>query len=347
MKIESLQAGRGIAALAVLLSHTADYMAVPQYFDYRPFGGALEFGFAGVDYFFVLSGFIIYFVNRDAIGRAAAVPLYLMRRVIRIYPIYWVLTVVTVLAYLLLPVARQGFELEPATLFTSLTLLPGGQTLVASGWTLVYEILFYAIFALFIARPRVGLVVIVMWQAATVAYWLGAMHGTVVADYLFYLRNLHFGLGMAAAHLFCRARVRWPRMLAALGSLGLAVLWFLFSSHSGALSWNGYFIALAFASVAVLLGLAQAERDGTLRTPKTLRYLGDASYSVYLVHPSAALVLTKGLLFAGAGSWMPPFAAFAIVTVGALASGIVLYALVEKPLLSVCRTWAEGRRDRR
>ena len=188
---------------------------------------------------------------------------------------------------------------------------------------------------------------IVIWQAATVAYWLGAVRGNVVTDSLFYLRNLHFGVGMAAAQWFCRARVRSPRLLAALGGLGLAGLWFLFSGRTGTLSWNGYFIALAFASAAVLLGLAQAERDGALRTPRTLSYLGDASYSIYLVHAPAALVLTKGLLFAGAGSWMPPFAAFAIVTVGAMASGIALYALVEKPLLSVCRAWVEGRREHR
>src|SRR5690242_21024508 len=90
-KLTGLQAMRGVAALLVVLHHAAGTLALPKYADVAIAGGLLTpLGRAGVDLFFVLSGFVIYYVHRADIGRAQSFRRYMLRRLVRIYPTYWV-----------------------------------------------------------------------------------------------------------------------------------------------------------------------------------------------------------------------------------------------------------------
>src|ERR1700690_1319738 len=91
-RLLSIQAARGVASLAVIFYHAGGGVALPQYVGFIPLGGFFNFGHAGVDFFFVLSGFIIYFVHHRDIGHPASLPRYTWRRLTRVLPIYWVVT---------------------------------------------------------------------------------------------------------------------------------------------------------------------------------------------------------------------------------------------------------------
>jgi peptidoglycan/LPS O-acetylase OafA/YrhL len=102
-RLLSIQAARGIAALLVVFYHAGRMIALPQYTGYIPLSGFFNFGHAGVDFFFVLSGFIIYFVHHEDIGRSDRLQRYAWRRATRIYPIYWIVTALVLVASMVHP----------------------------------------------------------------------------------------------------------------------------------------------------------------------------------------------------------------------------------------------------
>lgn len=87
-KLNSLQVCRAAAAIAAVLYHVTDQ--AQKHFSYTFVGGAFQFGYTGVDFFFVLSGFIIFFAHASDIGKRDSLLAYVTKHLIRIYPIYWV-----------------------------------------------------------------------------------------------------------------------------------------------------------------------------------------------------------------------------------------------------------------
>ena len=317
-RLAGVDAARGVAALLVVLLHASDYMGVPKYFDYRPLGGIFQWGWAGVDFFFVLSGFVIAYSSMPLLGRPGGLRHYLVRRFTRIYPIYWVVTAMMLAGFVLLPVSRSGFETDPWTLFTSITLLPSGApVIVPVAWTLIYEVLFYALFAVTVVRPTSGVALLAIWQVATVAVQLSGTTDGVVVGYLFGWRNLHFGLGVMAAVVFWRGRVPSPEAMALVGTaafvaVGMATL----SAAAESIDPRWFQFGLACSSAMIVLGLAEAERSRGWRVSGALSLLGAASYSIYLIHSPVELVMIKGLLAAGVAAWVPPFLLFVILVAG-------------------------------
>jgi exopolysaccharide production protein ExoZ len=87
--LNSLQACRAAAAILVVFYHTSHgIFRLEKYFGHKPFGPVFDFGFAGVDFFFVLSGFIMIHVHAGDIGQPRMLAAYLWKRFSRIYPAY-------------------------------------------------------------------------------------------------------------------------------------------------------------------------------------------------------------------------------------------------------------------
>lgn len=87
-------------------------------------------------------------------------------------------------------------------------------------------------------------------------------------------------------------------------------------------------IAIAAGFAALLPWLVIGEQKGRIRTPKILGFLGDASYSIYLVHALPLLLLVQ--IMAGS-SW---HALFLVIGFAGLSAGIAYHLLVERPLLA-------------
>jgi len=145
-KLYNIQALRGVAVLLVVLYHLccAEAKLWP-HADFKYFS-LLKFGFGGVDLFFVISGFIITFVNYDSLGNPKAIPSYLEKRFLRIFPLYWLVFgfIAVTIHY---EVGVHG-SVEYVPFFghiKALLLLPQNSTnyaLVPVAWSLVYEVIF-------------------------------------------------------------------------------------------------------------------------------------------------------------------------------------------------------------
>lgn len=331
MQINGIQFLRFVAVFLVLGSHAVLEM-------WRRLGddGSYHFwhnnGGSGVDLFFVISGFVITISTIKAAGSggAAAAWLFCKRRIIRIVPMYWFYTGVKVALILVLGSKAFAGGLAPGFVISSLlfwpTTNPAGYHLpvLESGWTLSYEMLFYASFALAIWRRwpplRFSLV------ALGAIFVLGQIDGSPL--FLnFFARTLlfEFLLGGLIARLWVR-QTPVPALLApALLALALLMMFVLpLPAGTDRLISVGLPCALLVASAVWL------ERHPWIsRTAAHFKLLGDASYSVYLSHglviPPIAMVLIK----LGVQDRLVVFCA---TVFGALAVGCVLYLWLEKPV---------------
>ncbi|TXD88124.1 acyltransferase, partial [Mitsuaria sp. TWR114] len=180
-KLASIEAARAIAALAVVLMHATHLMRVPQFSGHVGLGGLFDFGYAGVDFFFVLSGFIITFVHHAELGGGAArCPGYLWKRFVRVFPIYWMVLAMTagpsILARLATgrtPISELGADDLPGTLL--LWIGGGAPEYVGVAWSLQYEVLFYLSFCVLLLHLRGGLALYALWAALVVAQAFGQL----------------------------------------------------------------------------------------------------------------------------------------------------------------------------
>lgn len=342
--IRNLQALRGVACLVVVWHHVAGI-------EYQSFGlrtplfhAGWWFGAAGVDLFFVLSGFVITYVHWNQLGRPPAVPAYLFRRAWRIYPIYWVVLLLSTFG------VSAAIGLEPGggdwwNWLKLVALLPRADNLwLGQAWTLTFEMMFYVAFAALLLVPaRWGWVLLAGWAAAVVtAVAAGyAVQNGDGADPLspFVLEFL--------AGCFIAARVRrgacgWGRSALVAGLVyGVAAALLLSPpSHAGwvrttTAQWSR---VLIYGPAAALLvyGSVAAELAGRRPFPRWLRVTGDASYSIYLAHvPACILALAYGASLPH-DRW--PHVGWIVVTLAAgVGCGFLLHYAVERPLLAAGR----------
>src|SRR5258708_884314 len=137
MRFLTLEIARGIAASMVALSHAASLVAEPRYLGSTPFGDRLANMNVGVDFFFVLSGFIITFVHWDDVGRSGRLARYASRRFTRVFPPYWVILTVIVVIYQAVPSFGEPRQHDWLYVLTSYVLLPmPEQPVLGVAWTL-------------------------------------------------------------------------------------------------------------------------------------------------------------------------------------------------------------------
>ena len=156
----SIQILRGMAALFVVFFHVSEMLL--QYTDrqgiFCRFASLWHTGAAGVDLFFIISGFVMVQSTRDKFQKNGSSSEFMLRRIIRIVPLYWLYTSV-MLVLVLLPFTLKnqvfsGWYTVASYLFIPVLNPASGLDLplLAPGWTLSYEMYFYLIFALLLPR---------------------------------------------------------------------------------------------------------------------------------------------------------------------------------------------------
>jgi exopolysaccharide production protein ExoZ len=334
-RLSGVQTARGVAALMVVVYHATRGLSLPQYLGYTPFGNGFGFGHAGVDFFFVLSGFIIMHAHAADVGKPERLSRYMWRRVTRIYPIYWVVTLLqSIRAFFS---ADFAIRLAPSHIIHSLLLWPEStEPLVGVGWTLRSEMLFYLVFALAILDRRLckPLIVIVLIPVTIglITSPADPWAGLLVSGF-----NIQFLMGIAAAELLAQRRAPNPIALIVGG-----ILLFLAAGEMevhGAIPLNGLAGRVLYggASMAILLGLVEAERGGTIRFGRAGIMLGNASYSLYLIHLTVIPLAIRALARFGFLAAMPAAVTVAVLTWLCLGAAIALYKGVEVPLATFIR----------
>ena len=338
--LKTLQAGRGIAALLVVLYHNSHSIFLrDKYWGFDPFHRLFEFGDSGVEFFFVLSGFIIFYVHWLDIGRSEKIFRYLRKRILRIYPMYWVvLPVVTVISLYLFP-SNLDFKLDFTTLLSCFLLVHfgSGNVVVGVSWTLFHEVLFYALFALLILNKRFGTVVMYLWLIMSCVFISATgpdnPHEYALSPLRFFFSPLHllFAMGMASAWLVHKSKLAYPFWVVVFGVvayLGLGMQ----EAYIKAVPRDVLSLLYGVASVCILTGAAVLELQGKLKVAPFLELLGNASYSIYLVHFPVLSLLAKVFFASGIKDVVPPIIAYIVIAVVAVGAGVVAHLMIEKPL---------------
>jgi exopolysaccharide production protein ExoZ len=329
-KLLAIQLGRGVAALLVVLVHGTNSLALPQYGGRLAFGNAFRFGHAGVDFFFVLSGFIISYVHHRDLGQPARFGRYVRRRLSRIYPPYWIVSALFIVSMLIFGHTER---LAPVRLLTSVTLVPYSQSpILGVAWTLQHEMLFYTCFGLAVLWRPLGPALIAACLALVAA---GQFVSLDAWEWRFLTTPFHlqFLMGIAAARWVIAQRVPAPRLLAALGAVAFLVAGL--AENAGWITYLGFASKLAFglSSMVLIAGLAGAERAGLIRVGGFGALIGGASYAIYLLHElvinDAAFILAR----AGVVRHVPLEPLLIVLAVLTVAVAIGFYLAVEQPLL--------------
>jgi exopolysaccharide production protein ExoZ len=314
-RLYGIQYLRAFAALAVVVFHAAERT-----------GGHFAIGAAGVDVFFVISGFIMWVLSQ----RKPTTPARFLRdRLERIAPVYWIATGVMVAGALagLFP----NMKLTLGHVFGSLFFIPhrspsNGEIwpVLVQGWTLNYEMFFYAVFAGCLLLPsRMRLTALAAIFVGLAGFGLISSSGNpVFATYTDPI-ILEFLVGAFIGKLWLEGRIPSPAMGAALVVVALLGFAFVGATYIG-------FGPLAFGplAAALLIGVLALEKAGAIRDIRPMVYLGDSSYSIYLWHTMAISVVAKLAPMLS----IPAVPAMILAVAAGVAVGVGAYETLEKPI---------------
>jgi exopolysaccharide production protein ExoZ len=340
-RLLSIQYLRAIAALMVVFHHARD-----QFSDFPgPF--LTTAGAAGVDLFFVVSGYVMVFVTNTREHSASD---FLKSRVARIVPIYWFYTFGSFFLILIAPTLFRSNEASFRHLVLSLFFIPhsiaadphSSSPIVKLGWTLNYEIFFYVVFACAMVLSGARRVALTT-GALVILIGIGEVQkvsgiGNSQSGYFFYTNPIigEFALGMLIARAHLTKRLDWVGTLPAIAMLLLAfptMVWGARYAEEGRLLFWGGPAALILVSALTL------EKRGMVGRYPLLLLVGDASYSLYLVQifPIAVLRTIWRRFGLSVADWPNSLLFVGGSIFFALLLGILSYYAVERPALQWAR----------
>ena len=350
----NIQFLRFVAAMLVVFFHASAHLQAAGHGLGLAFGFGKSAGFAGVDIFFVISGFIMVWTTQSDAGAANALA-FMKRRVARIYSGYWPFYLLALGLFSVI----GGHYLANADLLRSALLWPTELQflLIPVSWTLIFEMVFYLFFALLIAlggRKKPALLVLAMlvvgaWSLyshfARQAYDPGRLEAmSVYEQYLAFPYLLEFLAGALTAVWLKKSPTGFGWSLLLAGSLlFLAGGWINETQFHGRLI-QGYFIIwrvsiFGTASVLILAGLVRLENAGWKSPRRFSLWAGGASYALYLSH-TLILAATQRMGLNGFLSQFPAWAAqsaFLLLCALMLFFSMAHYRWLERPLHSLFR----------
>ncbi len=327
-------------------------MASPEYLGRSP-APFLFYGAVGVPMFFVISGFIIAAVSLDRnLHPDITVQEFYRRRFIRIIPFMWLCTI----GYTILRLAGTGaFEWGP--FLRAMSLWPIGDVRPNVVWTLRHEFLFYILFACAMLAGVRRQALLVLWFASPFLLWalqrtapemLAPLPPDIQAllSFLCNVVNVPFGAGFVFGIMYargdhlCKPRFGggFPLILAATAAgFGLLAWW--------GPSWNDFWVSVTVSvASALLVWFGIGLRPDAGRMSRFGHHLGDASYSIYLVHTPILLILlsltTK--LHVANHIWV----IYAAMVACAVTGGWVVHCIIERPLIRLVNKIIRKRPER-
>lgn len=312
-----------------------------------------DIGGYGVDIFFVISGYIMYAICKARSPTPAA---FMKNRILRIVPLYWVLTIFAAFVSTSNGVS-VSFDIDFAALIKSLLFIPEWHhkyteqvaPVLLVGWTLNLEMAFYLVFAVSLAFPRrigIALVLLTLVAMGTAREWSEPLHALVYAPEpnaaaVLYTKPiiLEFAAGILIGMIFTNAVVaQWmaahlkAMLVLACGLTVVSILWLVDRPDMAS---GNRFLRLGVPATMLVTAALLAEPFLARFRFRLLELLGDASYSIYLTHLMAmpvvyALIGTKAALTA-------PLLALGAQIACAVAIGVLVYILVEHPLTQMTK----------
>jgi exopolysaccharide production protein ExoZ len=335
-KINNIQALRAFAAIAVVFYHT-DYII-----------GAHPIGAFGVDVFFVISGFIMARIcDKNP-------QFFFRRRLIRIVPPYWFLTILLFFAARLFP-ALMGFtrpilgQLVKSLIFIPFFKSRGNiQPLLFLGWSLNAEMFFYICISLgllLFRRHALLFASIVILLTTVISQEFG--RGDAITQFFARGILLEFPLGVLAYHFISKnshAKLRRLRLLLVAGvaaSVAVLVAVEAFGLQPSHAPW----IPDAVASFVLILSAAGLSKAGWDTKSVWIVLIGDSSYVLYLIHPYCLFPIAR--LLASHAPWLniTHLSGSLIASLLSIAIAVILHLKAELPVVAYLNNRFGGHRQ--
>lgn len=341
-KLLYLEISRGIAALLVVFHHAS--LGSVHFLDNKIFSSFFGFGHHGVDFFFVLSGFIIYYIHSKDSNDIDSIKKYFIKRVIRIYPMFLLISTVLLGAYLLFPSMSAG-ERENALTFSrvvySFLLLPSeAKPILSVSWTLIHEMFFYIVFIILIINKKFALYLFSVWAILIVFYNL-FFEGTFPFSFYLSSHNIEFLLGIIVAYVYLNYSNRmdmYCKYFLLIGFVGFFL--------NGMNTNYGYIDMGSFSSIFVygisssliIYGLV------SLKNPikrsylfRTFLLIGSASYVIYIVHNPLLSLLFRLVKKIQLELYLNDLSIFLLLCLVSVGVGIIMHLTIEKPTIKYLR----------
>jgi peptidoglycan/LPS O-acetylase OafA/YrhL len=333
----NVQILRFFAATLVVIAHAGVALGEAAARSGRTFQIPTPFDWGlGVDTFFIISGFIMYYMMHDRFGEPGAPLGFLRRRLIRIVPLYWICTTLTLASIVFAGELVHKNALDPGHIAASYAFIPWLRAhdglfpfpLLSLGWTLNYEMFFYIVFAVALLAPRrVGIaaltgffavLMIVAGMAPDRLWLLKFWGGSMIGEFL-------LGIALASAHLGGRRTSLPVAAASVVAGLLLAVIFYQTRAyeHMSRLVTGGL-PAILIAGTVTLAPAANIKNQ----VMRLLAIGGDASYALYLTHPFA----TKVVAVVGVKAGLPLPLVYASAIVASIAAAVATHYAVEKPI---------------
>jgi exopolysaccharide production protein ExoZ len=331
---------QGLRAVAALLVFGIHLNVIERRFTGSAFlDGFSPLGDWGVDLFFVISGFVMITSCWNDFATPGVSLRFLLRRVSRIYPPYWVIVIPILILYLRAPGMVNASQAIKPNIIASFLLLPQvGFGLLIVGWTLVYEMFFYVMFAMILTAPRrYCLPLTAGWAVLTLILCFVAQHvnNLYLSTYTDPLL-LEFMFGVGVGYVMKVRTVPFVIPALALGVVGLAVSNHFYLTIDAALGNHGAlrFLLIGIPAALIFCGVVGLETRYGWIVPGWVQVIGNASYSLYLWH--IPLTILVGRLSGARALLERPFghaAWLAIVAAFVVGASVGLYHAIELPML--------------
>ncbi|MGI3170908.1 acyltransferase family protein [Pseudooceanicola sp. C21-150M6] len=343
---------RAVAAGMVVVHHSIDILS-------NTFPGvhSVVVGAAGVDIFFVLSGVVIALSEH---GRPPAPGGFLLRRIIRVWPMYWLALWLIGLGVIAgaSPVGVQPVDGTIGNMLKSMFFIPFERAhgaimpLLGVGWTLNYEMFFYLVFALLIFLPdRVRALALMGTMVVLALLGLALSPENVVLSFFSNPILLEFAAGVGLAQLWIAnwGAGRHDRVAgAALLALGVAGFVLMNSPEGFSQLMLSRVLVFGIPAVLCVAGAMLIERSGLSIKSRFWMELGAASYVLYLFHSFVLQIVFKGGNAAGLQSLGPVAQVAAAIFAFVLAHlvAVFLHRRVEKPVTAMLNRIVGRQSDR-
>lgn len=338
-KLNSIQALRAIAVILVLHCHTLDFISARYQSN---FFYLQNFGAVGVDLFFVISGFIITIVS-PLYAQTSNALYFFIKRVIRVLPLYWLVSFFAAALFRF----HDGYWPETGKLIRTIVPFPFpsfGVPVIAQGWTLYFEMLFYTLIAISIRWNNKKYI---LYTSILLFLFILLNHKTHSDFYpLNVLGNgimLEFLMGMSVGRLYLSQINIGNKIAICIIATGIAGLLFTLIKGYGDISEMGNIFngklsvrrSLLWGIPCALLvtGVTMREKNSTLKIPGILTEIGNASFSIYLTHLLMLDYVNRLWRLSGLNNIIESDILVLLSMSFSLVVGWICYRLVERPLL--------------
>ena len=364
-RLDALQGLRAIGALLVVYAHSIDTaekaLGTPNqahFFNWENFGAS------GLDIFFVISGFIVSLVAmRAANGRnetgSSASRNFLSKRITRIFPLYWILTVVVLVLGCMdhlqnLPhwfsVSWHSFLAPKTLLLVPSWTYPAHFPVLALGWSLIFEVYFYLVLTAFIyLTPRslvrntifsicgmVGLGRLIGLNHPLLVIWMNPLALEFVFGCLICLLFVHFSkTGVRLHKVGLGLAILGAGLMVATIFTGYGAISEMYPLLAGRNCWLRVGVwgipSALFVGGVIFWAPGMRSLAGRISV-----FLGDASYSIYLCTIPLQMILLHVFKYFPK---LPSDAGVLLSVICTAGTGVVCYLLFERPLMRFFHNW--------